>query len=168
MGRFRRGAAALMAAVFSIAVAHAGSPDLTVKQMEDSLAHKGATATLATYFDCDTGTGWKLVSSGDAGAVKVGFALFPKAHGCQAELMTAAFSHALTSNPTQMMGYLNSRSDVSTELCTPLLNNPTKAELAAAFDAAKRAYMSVTDPLLAKIKQACLAKLEESRAQMLP
>lgn len=167
MRRFCNGAVAVLAIVFAGASVHAASADLA-KQMADSLAHKGAKATLAAYFDCDSGTGWAAVGSGDAAAVKVGFALLPKAQGCQNETMLEAFSHALVANPTLMMGYLNRRSDVSASLCVPLINNPTKAQLAAAFDAAKQAYLSVTDPALAKIKQACLAELEEARAQMLP
>jgi hypothetical protein len=169
MNLFRKGAAMVLAAVFSVSVAQAGSADPTIKDLEDSLAHKGARATLAKYFDCGTGTGWKLVASGDAAALKVGMTLFRTAHGCEAETMLESFSLALTANPTVMMRYIKNRSDLSTNLCgAPLIDNLAKAQLTEAFDAAKRAYLSVTDPSLTKIKQACLAKLEEDRAVMLP
>ncbi|MBV9420087.1 MAG: hypothetical protein JO348_09975 [Alphaproteobacteria bacterium] len=162
MVSFRKSAATLLAAVFSVAVANAASPAPTVKQMQDSLAHKGAKATLAAYFDCDTGTGYKLIDEGDAGAVKLAFALLPVAHGCQWESIAFSISHAMTTNPTVTMGLL-AQHDIL-DPCVPGMNNETPPRTLAILDDAQRAYESVTDPALAKVKQKCLAELKEFRA----
>ena len=137
-----------------------------IAQIERSLAHSGPEATLKRYFDCDNGVGWTLVSSGDARAVKIAFAVMPAADACYAEIMPIVLGEALSSNPELMLSYYPKYPKIFPEWCVPGLIDATEGEWKAAIDKAERALRGVHDPKLARARDLCLS--EVARARTMP
>ncbi|MCI3132749.1 hypothetical protein [Phenylobacterium aquaticum] len=156
-------AAALASAAAS---AQAGAPKLSALQAE--LAAKGPAYLTSHEFNCDNGTGYKVVAGGDPAAVALGVQLIKSsASACASEGLIQSLAKAMQKNPSAVLPYVDTGDQLTHDLiCLPLgIEEPvavTKANIAKST----KAISAVSDPKLATQKAACLASIAQTSANL--
>lgn len=156
--RLRLLAGVALTSAISAAMAYAGSSDVTAATINADLAAKGPRYVLHRYFDDDRAIGYKIVSSGDAAAVKLAVHLLKYSDAGSMESIQSALGEAMIRAPMNVLPYVDSaRYLAADQICLPFISeDEPKSYERAVVTRARRSLLSVHRAALLAQKDACL------------
>jgi hypothetical protein len=148
----------LMLTVMTTGAAHAA---LTVRQIQAELTKMGPRRIIDHYFDCENGTGYRLVASGDRDAVQLGVRLLSHADACVSERLESALGEAMTKQPEHVLPYVGTESRLSPQnICLPFVSSDEPSGTLWKIKAqARHALERVHNEDLARQKALCWAEI---------
>lgn len=148
----------LALAVMTAGAAHAAP---TAGQILSELAKMGPRYVIDHHFDCETGSGYRVVGSGSRKAVQLGVQMLAHSDACVSEKLQSALGEAMTRQPENVLPYVGTAPYLTPRnICLPFVSSDEPASmLQEAQERARRALERVHDTHLARQKSLCLAEI---------
>ncbi|MBV8977882.1 MAG: hypothetical protein JO261_04495 [Alphaproteobacteria bacterium] len=133
---------------------------VTAAQMEKDFAARRAQFVIERYFDCQHGSGYRLVDSGDPSSVKLAATLLAHADACVTESLQTALGTAMARRPAVVLPYVNTNERLqAARICLPFISDEdSPARRQAVVARTRRALLRVHSRTLARQRAACLVE----------
>jgi hypothetical protein len=133
----------------------------TVGQVRSELAKLGPRRVIDQYFDCESGSGYRLVASGHREAIQLGVQLLADSDACVSEMLQSALGEAMTRQPQYVLPYVGTAPYLMPQnICLPFVSSDEPGStLQEAKRRARRALERVQDPRFTRQKALCMAEI---------